>query len=135
MGDPKTHGEPLRRNSPLFNAGRLKAPPAVLQEADDPRVLQSNQVRSSQRKERRTGRYIVFFDEGYGFRKRANEIKGYGTVLAFSRCDIAAPAGRRSRLLADVSPTGTFVPLEIWSRTVFLLAGDRFSEPGRIRTP
>jgi dipeptidyl aminopeptidase/acylaminoacyl peptidase len=27
--------------------------------------------------------YIVFPDEGHGFRKRANEIKGYTAIIAF----------------------------------------------------
>ena len=85
MGDPKTDDERLRRISPLFNADRIKVPLMVLQGANDPRVLQieSDEIVAAARKQGVPVEYIVFPDEGHGFRKRANEIKGYGAVLAF----------------------------------------------------
>ena len=85
MGDPKTDDERLRRISPLFNADRIKAPLMVLQGANDPRVLQieSDEIVAAAKKKGVPVEYIVFPDEGHGFRKRANEIKGYGGVLAF----------------------------------------------------
>ena len=85
MGDPKIDDERLRRISPLFNADRIKVPLMVLQGANDPRVLQieSDEIVAAAKKNGVPVEYIVFPDEGHGFRKRANEIKGYGAVLAF----------------------------------------------------
>jgi dipeptidyl aminopeptidase/acylaminoacyl peptidase len=94
MGDPRTDDERLRRISPLFNADRIKAPLMVLQGANDPRVLQieSDEIVAAAKKKGVPVEYIVFPDEGHGFRKRANEIKGYGAVLAFLEQHLKKPA-------------------------------------------
>ena len=85
MGDPKTDAERLRRISPLFNADKIKAPLMVLQGANDPRVLkvESDEIVAAAKKNRVPVEYIVFPDEGHGFVKKDNEIKGYGAVIAF----------------------------------------------------
>ena len=85
LGDPKTDGERLRRISPVFNADRIKAPFMVLQGANDPRVLQveSDEIVEAAKKNGVPVEYIVFPDEGHGFNKKENEIKGYTAVLAF----------------------------------------------------
>jgi dipeptidyl aminopeptidase/acylaminoacyl peptidase len=85
MGDPATDKERLRRISPLFNADRIKVPLMVLQGANDPRVLQieSDEIVAAAKKNGVPVEYIVFPDEGHGFRNRANEIKGYGAVIEF----------------------------------------------------
>jgi len=85
MGDPKTDGERLRRISPLFNASRIKAPLMVLQGANDPRVLkvESDEIVAAARKNGVATEYIVFPDEGHGFFKKENEIRGDTAILEF----------------------------------------------------
>jgi len=85
MGDPKTDAARLRRISPLFNADKIKAPLMVLQGANDPRVLkvESDEIVAAARKNGVPVEYVVFPDEGHGFVKKDNEIKGYSGVLAF----------------------------------------------------
>jgi dipeptidyl aminopeptidase/acylaminoacyl peptidase len=57
----------------------------VLQGANDPRVLQveSDEIVAAARKKGVPVEYVVFSDEGHGFVKKENEIKGYTAVLAF----------------------------------------------------
>ncbi|HZM97704.1 MAG TPA: prolyl oligopeptidase family serine peptidase [Vicinamibacterales bacterium] len=85
LGDPKTDVDRLRRISPLVHADRIKVPLMVLQGANDPRVLQveSDEIVAAAKKNGVPVEYIVFPDEGHGFVKKDNEIKGYGGVIAF----------------------------------------------------
>ncbi len=85
MGDPKTDSVRLHRISPLFNADKIKAPLMVLQGANDPRVLQveSDEIVAAARARGVPVEYVVFPDEGHGFVKKENEIKGYSAVLKF----------------------------------------------------
>jgi dipeptidyl aminopeptidase/acylaminoacyl peptidase len=57
----------------------------VLQGANDPRVLQieSDEMVEAMQKNNVPVNYIVFPDEGHGFVKKENEIRGYGSILAF----------------------------------------------------
>jgi dipeptidyl aminopeptidase/acylaminoacyl peptidase len=57
----------------------------VLQGANDVRVLQaeSDEIVEGVKKNGVPVEYIVFDDEGHGFRKKENEIKGYGQVVVF----------------------------------------------------
>jgi protease II len=95
MGDPKTDQARLRRISPLFNASRITAPLMVLQGANDPRVLQveSDEIVAAAKKNGVPVEYIVFPDEGHGFVKKENEIRGYGAVLAFLDRHLKARSG------------------------------------------
>jgi dipeptidyl aminopeptidase/acylaminoacyl peptidase len=85
MGDPATDSVRLHRISPLFNAGNIRAPLMVLQGANDPRVLQveSDEIVAAARANGVPVEYIVFPDEGHGFVKKDNEIRGYTAILAF----------------------------------------------------
>jgi dipeptidyl aminopeptidase/acylaminoacyl peptidase len=85
MGDPKTDSARLRRISPLFNADKIRAPLMVLQGANDPRVLkvESDEIVAAARKNGVPVEYVVFPDEGHGFVKTPNEIRGYTAGLAF----------------------------------------------------
>jgi dipeptidyl aminopeptidase/acylaminoacyl peptidase len=85
MGDPKTDSDRLRRISPLFHADKIKVPLMVLQGANDPRVLQveSDDIVAAAKKNGVPVEYVVFPDEGHGFAKKENEIKGYTAVLSF----------------------------------------------------
>jgi dipeptidyl aminopeptidase/acylaminoacyl peptidase len=65
----------------------------VLQGANDPRVLQveSDEIVEAIKKNNVPVEYIVFPDEGHGFVKKENEIKGYGQILQFLDTHLKAP--------------------------------------------
>ncbi|WP_299706652.1 S9 family peptidase [uncultured Pontibacter sp.] len=85
MGNPKTDSAALYNKSPLFFAHQIKKPLIVLQGANDPRVLQveSDEIVEAVKKNNVPVEYIVFPDEGHGFVKKENEIKGYSAILTF----------------------------------------------------
>jgi dipeptidyl aminopeptidase/acylaminoacyl peptidase len=86
IGDPTTADSLRLHNiSPLFHADRIKDPVMVLQGANDVRVLQaeSDEIVAAMKKNNVPVEYVVFPDEGHGFLKKENEMKGYSGVLAF----------------------------------------------------
>lgn len=86
MGDPFTQDSiRLYEISPLFHAHNVKNPIMVLQGANDPRVLQveSDEIVEAVREGGVHVEYVLFPDEGHGFRKKENEINGYGQILTF----------------------------------------------------
>lgn len=85
MGDPAIDKERLERISPLFHAENIVRPMIVLQGANDPRVLQieSDEMVAAVRRNDVHVDYIVFPDEGHGFRNRENEINGYRSIREF----------------------------------------------------
>lgn len=85
MGDPAVDAERHRRISPLFHAGNIKKPLLVVQGANDPRVLQveSDEIVAAVRANNVPVEYVVFPDEGHGFRKRANRIAASEAYVGF----------------------------------------------------
>jgi len=86
MGDPFTADSVRLYNiSPLFHADQIKNPVMVLQGKNDPRVLQveSDEIVNAMKQNNVPVEYVVFPDEGHGFRKKENEINGYGKILTF----------------------------------------------------
>ena len=86
MGDPTTADSVrLYEISPVFHAHKVKNPVMVLQGANDPRVLkiESDEIVAGIEANGITVEYVVFDDEGHGFRKKENEIEGYGKILSF----------------------------------------------------
>jgi dipeptidyl aminopeptidase/acylaminoacyl peptidase len=86
LGDPTTEDSIRLYNiSPLFHASNVTKPLLVLQGANDPRVLQveSDEIVNAVKANGVPVEYIVFDDEGHGFRKKENQIEGYGQVLLF----------------------------------------------------
>ena len=86
LGDPFTADSVrLYEISPLFHAEHVIRPLMVLQGANDPRVLQveSDEIVEAVKKNGVPVEYVVFPDEGHGFMKKENEIKGYGQILEF----------------------------------------------------
>ena len=86
LGDPNTQDSiRLYEISPVFHAQNVTKPLMVLQGANDPRVLQveSDEIVAAVRKNNVPVEYVVFPDEGHGFRKKENEIDGYGKILQF----------------------------------------------------
>ncbi|WP_439880667.1 alpha/beta fold hydrolase [Pontibacter sp. MBLB2868] len=85
MGNPETDSLALYNKSPLFFANQIKKPLMVLQGANDPRVLkvESDEVVAAVKKNNVPVEYVVFDDEGHGFEKKENQIKGYSAILTF----------------------------------------------------
>jgi len=76
-GDPKTEAEMLRRLSPIHKVDRITAPTIVLHGANDTNVpvVEAEQVVDSLKKRGVPVEYVLFPDEGHGWRKTANRIK------------------------------------------------------------
>ncbi len=85
LGNPYTDSVALYNKSPLFHAHKITKPLIVLQGANDPRVLkvESDEIVAAVKKNKVPVEYIVFPDEGHGFVKKENEIKGYKAILDF----------------------------------------------------
>jgi dipeptidyl aminopeptidase/acylaminoacyl peptidase len=97
MGDPFTQDSVLLSDtSPLFHARQVKNPVIVLQGANDPRVLkvESDEIVAAIRGNNVPVEYLVFDDEGHGFVKKQNEIRGYGAVLQFLDRHLKGSAGK-----------------------------------------
>jgi dipeptidyl aminopeptidase/acylaminoacyl peptidase len=85
MGDPEKDSVRLHNISPLFNTDKIKTPLLVLQGTNDPRVLQveSDEIVAGARKNGTPVEYVLFPDEGHGFRKKENQIKAAKVTLDF----------------------------------------------------
>jgi dipeptidyl aminopeptidase/acylaminoacyl peptidase len=85
IGDPKTQISMLREISPLFHAEKITKPLMVLQGANDPRVIkpESDEIVEAIKKRNGIVEYVVFDNEGHGFTKKANEIRGNKAILDF----------------------------------------------------
>lgn len=85
MGDPATDAERHRAISPLFHAENITKPLLVVQGENDPRVLkvESDELVEAVRANDVPVEYVVFDDEGHGFRKRENRITASEAYLDF----------------------------------------------------
>ncbi len=86
LGDPYSEDSIRLYNiSPLFHAQNVTKPLLVLQGANDVRVLQveSDEIVAGVKANGVPVEYIIFDDEGHGFRKKENEIEGYGQIKIF----------------------------------------------------
>ena len=85
IGDPTTQLDMLREISPLFHADKITKPLLVLQGANDPRVIkpESDEIVEAIKKKNGVVEYVVFDNEGHGFTKKANEIRGNKAILDF----------------------------------------------------
>lgn len=85
MGDPATDAERHHRISPLFHASNIIKPLLVVQGANDPRVLQveSDELVAAVQANEVPVEYLVFPDEGHGFRKRDNRITASDAYVKF----------------------------------------------------
>ena len=85
MGDPATDAERHRAISPLFHADQVTKPMLVVQGANDPRVLQveSDELVAALRENGVPVEYVLFPDEGHGFRRRENRIAASDAYIKF----------------------------------------------------
>jgi dipeptidyl aminopeptidase/acylaminoacyl peptidase len=85
VGNPDTEEDFLKSRSPLFKAHKIRIPILIAQGANDPRVKQeeSEQIVAALKKAGIEHEYIVFPDEGHGFRKPKNRLKFYAAAEKF----------------------------------------------------
>ncbi|MBK5259479.1 MAG: S9 family peptidase [Thermoanaerobaculia bacterium] len=84
-GDPATQGEMLRSLSPIHKVDRIKTPLMVLHGANDTNVpvIEAEQTVDSLRKRNVPVEYILFPDEGHGWRKTPNRITSTVSLVRF----------------------------------------------------
>jgi len=82
-GDPETEAELLRELSPIHKVDRVVAPTIVLHGANDTNVpvVEAEQVVESLEERGVPVEYVLFPDEGHGFRKTANRIRATAAVV------------------------------------------------------
>jgi dipeptidyl aminopeptidase/acylaminoacyl peptidase len=85
IGHPVEDAAFLRETSPVFHGDKITKPLMILQGANDPRVLQreSDDMVAAIRANGGTVDYLVFEDEGHGFRKSSNRVEGFTAVRDF----------------------------------------------------
>jgi len=84
-GDPDKEAEMLRQLSPLTRIDRVKAPTIVLHGANDTNVpvIEAEQVVENLKKRSVPVEYVLFPDEGHGWRKTPNRIRAAVAIVKF----------------------------------------------------
>jgi dipeptidyl aminopeptidase/acylaminoacyl peptidase len=102
MGDFSDE-EFFRAKSPIFHADRIVRPLMVLQGANDPRVLQveSDEIVAAVRANGVVVEYVLFPDEGHGFRKKENQLAGYRKIREFLDLHLRELPGTRQIPASD----------------------------------
>ena len=82
-GDPQTEADLLHRLSPIHKIDNVVAPTIVLHGANDTNVpvVEAEQVVASLKKRGIAVEYILFADEGHGFRKEPNRIRSAVAIV------------------------------------------------------
>ncbi|MCP5116585.1 MAG: S9 family peptidase, partial [bacterium] len=82
-GDPETQTDMLRALSPIHKIDRVRAPTLVLHGANDTNVpvVEAEQVVENLKERGVPVEYILFEDEGHGFRKTANRIRSTVAIV------------------------------------------------------
>jgi dipeptidyl aminopeptidase/acylaminoacyl peptidase len=103
VGDVEADEEYNRRISPLFHADKIRVPLLIGQGANDPRVNieESNQIVAAMRKNERPVTYVVYPDEGHGFRRPPNLLDFRGRAERF----LAGCLGGRAEAETEVEGT------------------------------
>ncbi|HEY1090228.1 MAG TPA: prolyl oligopeptidase family serine peptidase, partial [Burkholderiaceae bacterium] len=85
MGDPVKDKDMLVAISPLFHAKEIRKPLMVIQGVNDPRVIkpESDEMVAAVKQNGVPVEYVVYPDEGHGFRKKANQIDSNRKMLEF----------------------------------------------------
>ncbi|GAC1384547.1 MAG: hypothetical protein NVSMB42_02730 [Herpetosiphon sp.] len=84
-GDPDTEAEMLKALSPIHKINQVRAATLVLHGANDTNVpvVEAEQVVACLKERSIPVEYVLFPDEGHGFRKTANRIKATATIVNF----------------------------------------------------
>ncbi|HJS74943.1 MAG TPA: S9 family peptidase [Vicinamibacteria bacterium] len=82
-GDPATEGEMLRKLSPIHKIDRVRTPTLVLHGANDTNVpvVEADQVVENLKTRGVPVEYVLFPDEGHGFRKTPNRIRSTVSIV------------------------------------------------------
>jgi dipeptidyl aminopeptidase/acylaminoacyl peptidase len=85
LGDPVEDRASLASRSPLLHAGWIEKPLLVIQGENDPRVLEveSEEIVAAVKAKGVPVEYVLFPDEGHGFRNKENRIRASEAYLAF----------------------------------------------------
>jgi dipeptidyl aminopeptidase/acylaminoacyl peptidase len=83
-GNPETEVEMLRKLSPIHRIEKIKAPTIVLHGANDTNVpvIEAEQIVENLKRRNVPVEYVLFADEGHGWRKIPNRIR---STVAFVR--------------------------------------------------
>ena len=84
-GDPKTQADLLKKLSPIHKLDRVKATMLVMHGANDTNVplVEAQQVVDTLKKNGREVEFLLFPDEGHGWRKIPNRVKSTVTLAEF----------------------------------------------------
>ena len=84
-GDPEREAEMLRRLSPIHRVERVRAPTIVLHGANDTNVpvVEAEQVVDNLKRRGVPVEYVLFADEGHGWRKTPNRIRSAVAIVKF----------------------------------------------------
>ena len=84
-GNPETEVEMLRKLSPIHRIDRIKAPTIVLHGANDTNVpvIEAEQVVENLKRRNVPVEYVLFADEGHGWRKTPNRIRSAVSIVKF----------------------------------------------------
>ncbi|MGI8640469.1 MAG: S9 family peptidase [Pyrinomonadaceae bacterium] len=91
-GDPDTQIEMLRRLSPINRIDRIKSPVLVLHGVNDTTVpvIEAEQVVENLKRRNVPVEYILFPDEGHGWRKIPNRIRSTVSIVKFFETHLKA---------------------------------------------
>jgi dipeptidyl aminopeptidase/acylaminoacyl peptidase len=91
-GDPDTQQELLARLSPIHKLDRVKAALMVQHGANDTNVpvVEAEQIVESLKSRGVPVEYVLFPDEGHGWRKTVNRVKSTAALVSFFRTHLAA---------------------------------------------
>ncbi len=93
-GDPATEAAMLRDLSPIHRVDRVKTPLIVLHGANDTNVpvVEAEQVVDSLKKRGIPVEYVLFPDEGHGWRKTTNRLRSTTAIVKFFSDHLTATA-------------------------------------------
>ena len=98
-GDPASQAEMLRELSPIHRLDRIRTPLMILHGANDPNVpvIEAEQIVANLRARDIPVEYILFPDEGHGWRKLPNRVRSTVSIVNFfdQRLNRSAPTGGR----------------------------------------
>jgi dipeptidyl aminopeptidase/acylaminoacyl peptidase len=84
-GDPDTQAEMLRKLSPIHRVDRVRTPTIVLHGANDTNVpvIEAEQVVDNLKRRNIPVEYVLFPDEGHGWRKTPNRIRSTVRIVSW----------------------------------------------------
>jgi dipeptidyl aminopeptidase/acylaminoacyl peptidase len=84
-GDPKTQADLLKRLSPIHKIDQIKYPTIVLHGANDTNVpvVEAEQVVENLKRRNIPVEYVLFPDEGHGWRKTPNRVRSTVEIVRF----------------------------------------------------